>query len=173
MILIDAMETPLDEVLFASVAEACIRTGRLDVLSERTREYSEKGALHGLTAPTYGSMIKAYGQANDVDQVWVLWEEMSKRQVRPTSITLGCMVEALVLNHCCDQAWQLVQKLSAEESLRSLLNTVIYSTILKGFAMMNRSDRMMVLYEDMRKNGVACNTITYNTMLNAFAQCGD
>lgn len=173
MILIDAMETPLDEVLFASVAEACIRTGRLDVLSERTREYSEKGGLHGLTAPTYGSMIKAYGQAHDIDQVWVLWEEMSKRQVRPTSITLGCMVEALVMNHCCDQAWQLVQKLSADETHKGLLNTVIYSTILKGFAMAKRPDRLMALYDEMRARAIPCNTITYNTMLNAFAQCGD
>jgi len=173
MKLIECMDTPMDEVLFASVAEACIRTGRLDVLSERTRQYSEKGGLNGLTAPTYGSMIKAYGQAHDIDQVWILWEEMSKRQVRPTSITLGCMVEALVMNHCCDQAWQLVQKLSADEGLQALLNTVIYSTILKGFAMSKRPDRLMALYEDMRTQRIPCNTITYNTMLNAFAQCGD
>jgi len=172
MRLIESIEV-MDEVLFASVAEACIRTGRLDVLSERTRQYSEKGGLHGLTAPTYGSMIKAYGQAHDIDQVWILWEEMSKRQVRPTAITLGCMVEALVMNHCCDQAWQLVQKLAADESHKSLLNTVIYSTILKGFAMSKRPDRLMALYEEMRASGIPCNTITYNTMLNAFAQCGD
>merc|ERR1719240_1958092 len=83
------------------------------------------------------------------------------------------MVEALVMNHCCDQAWQLVQKLSADESLKALLNTVIYSTILKGFAMSKRPDRLMALYEDMRTRNIPCNTITYNTMLNAFAQCGD
>jgi len=171
--LIESMETPMDEVLFASVAEACIRTGRLDVLSERTRQYSEKGGLHGLTAPTYGSMIKAYGQAHDVEQVWVLWDEMSKRQVRPTSITLGCMVEALVMNDAADQAWQLVKKISEDELHRSLLNTVIYSTILKGFAMSKRSDRLMTLYDEMRSKGIPCNTITYNTMLNAFAQSGD
>lgn len=173
MKLIDIMETAMDEVLFASVAEACIRTGRLDVLSQRTRQYKENGALQGLTAPTYGSMIKAYGQAHDVDQVWLLWDEMAKRQVRPTSITLGCMVEALVMNHCCEQAWDLVQKISADECQKSLLNTVIYSTILKGFAMSKRLDRLMALYEEMRSSGIVCNTITYNTMLNAFAQCGD
>merc|ERR1719163_1465053 len=121
--LMDAMETGVDEVLFASMAEACIRTGRLDLLSERTRMWSKSGASLGLSAPTYGSMIKAYGQAHDIDQVWALWEEMGKREVRPTSITLGCMVEALVMNHCCDQAWQLVQKLSTDESHKSLLNT--------------------------------------------------
>jgi len=172
MKLIDSIEL-MDEVLFASVAEACIRTGHLDMLSERTRRYSEKGGLHGLTAPTYGSMIKAYGQARNVDQVWILWEEMTSRKVTPTAITLGCMVEALVMNHSYDQAWQLVQNFAADENLKPLLNTVIYSTILKGFAMSRRPDRLVALYEEMRESGIACNTITYNTMLNAFAQCGD
>jgi len=170
--LIDAMDTDVDEVLFASLAEACIRTGRLDLLSEKTRQSKQSGNLLGMSAPTYGSMIKAYGQAHDIDQVWVLWEEMSNRGVRPTSITLGCMVEALVMNRCADQAWVLVQKLWNDDAQKSLLNTVIYSTILKGFAMAKRPDRLMALYDEMRKREIACNTITYNTMLNAFAQCG-
>jgi pentatricopeptide repeat protein len=173
MDLIESMESPMDEVLFASVAEACIRTGRLDVLSKRMRKISETDGLRGLTAPTYGSMIKAYGQAHDVEQVWVLWNEMSKRQVRPTSITLGCMVEALVVNNCSDEAWSLVRKIADDKDDKALLNTVIYSTILKGFAMAKRSDRLMALYEEMRSKEIPCNTITYNTMLNAFAKCGD
>jgi len=167
--LMDSMNTAVDEVLFASMAEACIRTGRLDLLSERTRM---SGAGLGLSAPTYGSMIKAYGQAHDIDQVWALWAEMDSRGVRPTSITLGCMVEALVMNRCADQAWHLAQKLWNDDTQKSLLNTVIYSTILKGFAMAKRPDRLMALYEEMREREIACNTITYNTMLNAFAQCG-
>jgi len=173
MNMIESMTSPMDEVLFASLAEACIRTGRFDVLRERTRQCFEKGGLPGLTAPTYGSMIKAYGQARDVDQVWILWEEMMKRRVQPTPITVGCMVEALVMNQCCDQAWQLVQKLSSDENFKPLLNTVIYSTILKGFTMSKRTDSLMALYEEMLTIGIRCNTITYNTMLNAFAQSGD
>jgi len=160
----------MDEVLFASSVEACLRTGRLDLLSERTQQYARKGGMHGLTAPTYGSMIKAYGQAHDVDHVWAVWGDMINRQIRPTSITLGCMVEALVMNRCTDDAWQLVQKLWDDESQRALLNTVIYSTILKGFAMSKRPDKLMALYDEMRERGIPCNTITYNTMLNAFAQ---
>merc|ERR1719498_1780521 len=118
-------------------------------------------------------MIKAYGQAHDIDHVWALWEEMAKRDVRPTSITLGCMVEALVMNRCADQAWQLAQNLWNDESQRSLLNTVIYSTILKGFAMAKRPDRLMALYEEMRERDIACNTITYNTMVKGFCASGD
>mmetsp|Transcript_109733 Transcript_109733/g.189848 ORF Transcript_109733/g.189848 Transcript_109733/m.189848 type:complete len:719 (+) Transcript_109733:155-2311(+) len=172
MELCDSLEKPMDEVLFASIVEACIRIGRLDLLSERTRKYGRQGGLLKLTAPTYGSMIKAYGQAHDLERVWELWGEMTGREVKPTAITLGCMVEALVMNHCVNDAWRLVQKIRKDSSLKDLLNAVIYSTILKGFSICKQPDKVVDLYEEMQESNLECNTITYNTILNAYARCG-
>jgi len=170
--LIDRMDQPMDEVLFLSVVEACIRTGRLDLLSRQTEKFLEQGASSSLTAPTYGSMIKAYGHARDVKRVWHLWDQMLFHRVLPTSVTLGCMVEALVANGRTDEAWQLSQKMWGDEATQSLVNTVIYSSILKGFAHTKDNDKVMAVYEEMRGNGIQANTITFNTILNAFAQGG-
>ena len=71
-----------------------MRIGQLDLLSQKLQQYAAKGGLAGLTAPTYGSMIKAYGRARDIERGRELWAEMRRRNVRPTSITLGCMVPA-------------------------------------------------------------------------------
>merc|ERR1719311_665078 len=163
---------PMDEVLFSSVIEACIRARRLDLLSDMMRKYAKQGGLLALTAPTYGSMIKAYGQARDVERLWELWNEMLQREVKPTAITLGCMVDALVKNSCVEDAWQLVHKLLQDKQMCSLVNTVIYSTILKGFSMSKQSNKVFTVYSEMRKSGVQCNTISYNTMLDACARCG-
>merc|ERR1719213_698971 len=171
MELLGQTEEPMDEVLFSSVIEACIRTRRLDLLSDMMRKYAQQGGLLALTAPTYGSMIKSYGQAHDVERLWELWNEMSQREVKPTAITLGCMVDALVKNGCVDDAWQLVNTLLENEQLRSLVNTVIYSTILKGFAMSKQISKVFTVYSQMRTLGVQCNTISYNTMLDACARC--
>merc|ERR1719487_3123342 len=130
MELIDNMEERMDEVLFSSVIEACIRIGQLELLSSKMRKYASQGGLMALTAPTYGSMIKAYGRARDVERLWELWTEMRNRAVKPTAITMGCMVDALVMNNCVEDAWDLVQKVYADESERQSVNTVIYSTIL-------------------------------------------
>merc|ERR1740130_116176 len=170
--LIDAMEQPMDEVLFLSVVEACIRTGRLDLLSKQTEKFMKQGASATLTAPTYGSMIKAYGRARDVKRVWNLWDQMLFHSVQPTSVTLGCMVEALVANGYTTEAWQLVRKMWAGEGTQSLVNTVIYSSILKGFAYTKETDKVLALYEEMKANRIQANTITYNTIFNAFAQGG-
>merc|ERR1719395_126736 len=113
MELIDRMDEDMDEVLFASVIEACVRIGQLDLLSQKLQQYASKGGLAGLTAPTYGSMIKAYGRARDIERVRELWGEMRRRNVKPTSITLGCMVDALVTNAQPDEALTLVQEIAA------------------------------------------------------------
>merc|ERR1719409_2314223 len=96
-----------------------------------------------LSAPTYGSMIKAYGHARDVKRVWHLWDQMLFHQVQPTSVTLGCMVEALVANCRTGEAWQLVQKMWSAESTRPVVNTVIYSSILKGFSHSKENEKVM------------------------------
>ena len=86
---------PMDEVLFSSVIEACIRVGQLNLLSQKMRKYASQGGPVALTAPTYGSMINAYGQACDVERIWELWMEMLGREVQLTAITLGYLVDVL------------------------------------------------------------------------------
>jgi len=164
-------EKVMDEVLFSALAEACLRCGSLDLLWERTRFYCQDG-LPKIGAPICGSMIKAFGQARQVERVWLLWEMMAAREIMPTSMTLGCMVEALVMNDRAEDAWKLVQKIWEDEMQRPLVNTVIYSSILKGFTMSKQHDKVCALYHEMRDRGIQCNTITYNTLLNALARCG-
>jgi len=165
-------EEPMDEVLFSSVIEACIRIRRLDLLSIMMKRCAEHGGLPALTAPTYGSMIKAYGQAGNVERVWALWSEMKNRGVTPTAITFGCTVDALVKNGCVEDAWVLTHELLKDETRCQFVNTVIYSTILKGFAMSKQTQRIFAVHAEMRESNVQCNTITYNTMIDACARCG-
>merc|ERR1719399_119370 len=172
MDLVDHMEDPMDEVLFSSIIEACLRVGQLDLLSRQMQKYARQGGLIALSAPTYGSMIKAYGQAHDVERMWELWHEMEKRQVKPTAITIGCMIDALVKNRCVEDAWNLVHELMSDPVRKSLVNNVIYSTVLKGFAMTKQTERLFVVYAEIRDQGVQANTITYNTMIDACARCG-
>jgi len=77
-----------------------------------------------------------------------------------------------VRNQCVDDAWDLVQSISADKSRSDLVNNVIYSTVLKGFSITKQTERLFVVYAEMREQGVQANTVTYNTMLNACARCG-
>merc|ERR1719269_238577 len=172
MALIDNLQEDMDEVLFASVVEACVRVGQLDLLSSKLQQYASFGGLAGLTAPTYGSMIKAYGRARDIERVREPWGEMRAHHVTPTSITLGCMVDALVRNSLPDEAFDLVRGIRDESEYADILNTVIYSTLLKGFAQSRQPGRVQDVFEEMKQMGIACNTVSYNTILDANAMTG-
>jgi pentatricopeptide repeat protein len=170
--LIAAMQEPMDAVLFSAIADTCIRTGQLDVLCQQTARFSFQEGSLALTAPVYGSLIKSCGQLHNVRSVWSLWNDMIHRSVLPTAVTLGCMIEALVSNGCTVDAWHLVGEMWRDEATQPFVNTVTYSTIIKGFAHAKDVDKVVSVYEEMKRHGLQPNNITYNTMLNAFAQSG-
>jgi len=161
---------PVDAVLLCSLIEACIRVQQLDLLTGFMGRYRNKDNCVALPAPAYGSMIKAYGQVGDIVRVRGLWQDMEKEDVMPTSITLGCMIEALVANDCPDEALDLIHRQLECEERRGCINTISYSTVIKGFASKRRVDKVFEVYDEMRARGVPCNTITYNTLLDACAK---
>merc|ERR1719487_631299 len=173
MALIDNLHEDMDEVLFASVIEACVRVGQLDLLSSKLQQYAGLGGLAGLTAPTYGSMIKAYGRARDIERVRELWHEMRRRHVTPTSITLGCVIDALVNNGFPDEALSLVREIRDDETCKDILNTVIYSTMLDANARTGKMDRADELFREMVASGVSPDVITYSTLVKGHCQSGD
>jgi pentatricopeptide repeat protein len=171
LVLIDAMAEPMDEVLFMAVAEACVRINRLDMLTKQLERFRRQ-ATQGLSAETYGSLIKAYGRTRDTKRVWELWGEMMGGAPQLTSVTLGCMIEALVANGQSKEAWKLVKDMLSDPSTQTLVNTVICSSILKGFAYSKDAEKVMTIYKEMQARNIQPNKITFNTILNAFAQCG-
>uniref|UniRef100_A0A7S1SFE5 Pentacotripeptide-repeat region of PRORP domain-containing protein n=1 Tax=Alexandrium catenella TaxID=2925 RepID=A0A7S1SFE5_ALECA len=169
MKLVEAVEDSVDEVLLTSMLEACLRTRQLEMVSRILEGNLQKGHGTPLSSPMYGSMIKSFGQARDVPRVWALWHDMAARKVQASAITLGCMMEALVSNGHAEDAWQLLRETWEDEGQRHLVNTVTYTTLIKGFA--KQPDKVLAMYEEMKARGIQCNTITYNTLLNACAQC--
>merc|ERR1719456_336419 len=116
-------------------------------------------------------MIKAYGRARDIERVRELWAEMRRRNVRPTSITLGCMVDALVCNSQPEEALRLVEEVRDDESMRDILNTVIYSTLLKGYCMDGDIDKGFAVLKDMTSRGKhEPDEILYNSLLDGCAK---
>merc|ERR1719183_715232 len=138
-------------------------------------------------------MIKAYGQARDVGRVWAIWRDMRGRGVNPTAITVGCTVNALVKSGEVEEALKLVQDLMKDESLKQHVNTVIYSTILKGFVLSKQPqqvfavhstmidacarhgimDKVPPLLEEMKAGCVEPDIITYSTIVKGYCQSGD
>jgi pentatricopeptide repeat protein len=172
MTLVAEIGGPVDDVLLSSVVEGCVRLRRMDLLSTVMARFQGAGSALKLTATSYGSLIKAYGQAGEVARVRELWQQMSEREVKATSVTLGCMVDALVTNGCVEDAWDLVNKVHNDEEMSALVNTVIYSTMLKGFSQARNLKSVFRVVAEMTDREIPFNVISYNTTIDACARCG-
>jgi pentatricopeptide repeat protein len=172
MDVLNSMEEQMDEVLLSSVVEACMRVGKTDLLAKKLNEFQGTAKIAVNGAHTFGSLIKAYGHARDVDGVWRCWMEMRSRHIKPSSITLGCMVEAVVSNGDTEGAYDLVQQIQDDEQCRHSLNSVIYCSVLKGFTREKKLDRVRAIYEEMRKRSIDMSVVMFNTIIDCCARVG-
>jgi len=65
-----------------------------------------------------------------------------------------------------------VTEMMADDKQFDCINTVIYSTVLKGFAHAWKLERCFDVLAEMKNHRIQCNTITYNTLLDACTKCG-
>lgn len=168
--LFDSLELDIckDEILLNGVIDCCIRHSefrRLRELLDAVQMSALRPAVH-----TYGCLIRAHSTLRQPDRCWQLWESMTKgRGLVPTSIVLGCMIDALVCNGEIQQAEVFFYEWRAKVPF----NSVMYSTLIKGFATSHMADRAMSMLREMRHDGVGMSTAVYNTVLDAQARVGD
>jgi pentatricopeptide repeat protein len=172
MDLINTMDEPMDEVLLSSVVEACVRIGKPDLLESQLKKLQGNSSIAISGSHTYGSLIKAYGHARDIDGIWRCWKEMRSRHIKPTSITLGCMIEAIVSNGDTEGAYDLIHQMQDDEHCRGSLNSVIYCSVLKGFTREKKMDRALAVYGEINSRNIELSIIMYNTLIDACARCG-
>merc|ERR1719399_1359533 len=173
MDLINVMEEPMDEILLSSVVEACVRVGKPDLLTKTLASVQgQKNSISVSGAHTFGSLIKAYGHVKDIDGAWRCWKEMRSRHIRPGSITIGCMVEAVASNGDPEGAYDLILELQEDAQARSELNAVVYCSVLKAFARDKKMDRVWYIFKEMKQHGVVPLITTYNAMCDACARNG-
>mmetsp|Transcript_56626 Transcript_56626/g.103628 ORF Transcript_56626/g.103628 Transcript_56626/m.103628 type:complete len:680 (-) Transcript_56626:81-2120(-) len=170
--LLDDIDGEMDEVLFSCLVEACLCTGRPDLLEPHLKQRTIK-RVQVKSSHTFGSIIRAYGSLKDIKGVWDTWREMRTRHVMPTSITLGCMVEALTTNGDVEAGYEFVRDMSKDEICSQQINAVIYGSVLKGFAQQKQFDRVWSVYQEMLDLKLQFSIVTFNTLVDACARSRD
>jgi pentatricopeptide repeat protein len=156
-----------DEVLLNAVLESCIKHRQLDRLASVVKSFHNstlKPSIH-----TYGSMIKACSTLKHMDKCWELWQDMLDRALVPNDIVLGCMLDANVCNGLVNDAVKLFNEWKA----RIPPNTVMYSTLIKGFANSRQAGEALKLFNEMRELKLKMNTVVYNSLIDAQARIGN
>lgn len=156
-----------DEVLLNTVLETCIRHREFRRLSDIVDAVSKSQVQP--SAHTYGSLIKACSTLKRLDGCWTFWNSMAEqRALQPNDIVLGCMLDALVTNGHIDDAVSLFGKWKNKVEP----NTVMYSTLIKGFANTRQAARALDLWREMKALKLTMNTVAYNALIDSQARVG-
>lgn len=172
MAVVDSMEDSMDDVLISSTVEACVRADRCDLMAKVLKKLGTIQNLKLGSATTYGSVIRAYGVLGDVKSAWSVWKRMSANGIAPTSITLGCMVEAFVGNGDIVAGHNLIRTIAEDAATRHLVNAVIYCSILKGFSHVKDFNNTWDVYKEILTQGLSPTVSVFNALLDACARCG-
>lgn len=170
--IVDSLEEKVDEVLMSSVIEACVRIGKAPLIQERLALMQAPGAPAPSTATACGTLIKAYGYVSDIEGAWRVWNDMRAKGLCLSSITIGCMVEAMVSNGDVDGGHELIMSLLRDEGSRDQINSVIFGSVLKGYSHAKRIDTMWSVFQEMTSHGIQPSAITYNLLVDACARNG-
>jgi len=164
---IEMQPADVDAVLFNALLDTCCRLKDLDRLESTARRMRE---LNVQASPvTLGILVKAYGQAGDLQMVLKVWEDMHIQREQANAVTYGCMIDA------CVKCGSLAKSVEIFEGMRVTgkhRNTILYTTLIKGYGLEKDLEKAIELFREMPKEGVPYNTITYNSIIDACVKCG-
>lgn len=155
------------EVLLNTVLETCTRHRHSERLERIVADFT-KSKIHP-SVHTYGSLIKACSALKRLDKCELLWHMMvSECAMEPNGIVLGCMLDAYVCNDKVEEAVELLNKWKTIVAP----HTVMYSTVIKGFANSRQPARALAMWRELCGLALPLNTVVYNAIIDSQARVG-
>jgi pentatricopeptide repeat protein len=169
--LIDRAKVVPDEVLVNSLLDACVRLRNGPLLTRVLQQFRATGVVPSLHA--YATLIKAYGHARQIDQVWALWQEVTaERGIAPNEEVFSCMADACVSNGDLAGAVRVLRDVK-QSGLHGSGSHNIFSGLIRACLQRKDLAHAMELYEEMAKNDIPCSLTSFNILIDALARAGD
>jgi len=168
--LVDRAKVVPDEVLVNSLLDACVRLRNGPLLTQVLQQFRATGVVPSLHA--YATLIKAYGHARQLDQVWALWQELTvERGITPNEEVLTCMADACAANGDLSGAVRVLRDVK-HAGLGSGGHQV-FCGLIRACLQRKELNHAMELYEEMDKNDITCTLTSFNMLIDALARASD
>jgi pentatricopeptide repeat protein len=165
---VEQQKDDVDEIVFNSLLNVLGHVGDMLKLQHTLNRMTEYNVPP--SAVTYGTVVKAYGRARDIDAVLKVWQDMRNRCLGVNPVTCGCVLDACVKCGHLDKAMAIFQEMRLQGLHK---NTVLYATLIKGLAKVRDLMGALHLYQEMRTEGVPCNLVTFNSLMDVCVRCGN
>eukprot|EP00928_Gymnodinium_smaydae_P048165 TRINITY_DN32196_c0_g1_i1.p1 TRINITY_DN32196_c0_g1~~TRINITY_DN32196_c0_g1_i1.p1 ORF type:complete len:627 (-),score=135.11 TRINITY_DN32196_c0_g1_i1:82-1962(-) len=119
----------------------------------------------------YNTLMKCYAQAGETTQVFKLYATLRKRNIIPSEVTFGILLDA------CNESGDVRNAKAVFAEIREIgvrLNIIHYTTLMKVFSKAGHLDKAGELLEEMtRSPETKPDLVTYSTIVKAHADRGN
>lgn len=98
---------------------------------------------------------------------------MKEKDLKPNSITYGCLIDACVKNSLISEAMTVYNEMIGKGQKP---NTIIFTTLIKGFAKVNNLQMALSIFSEMKESldqKSLPNNVTYNSLIDCCIRCRD
>ncbi|KAF4686044.1 hypothetical protein FOZ60_005742 [Perkinsus olseni] len=182
-----------DNVTCNTVLSVCVKNQQLAIAEAMLHELSKPLDEDGTCVAdvvTYNTVMKGYARLGGLARCDHLMSLMETQEIAPTAVTYGILLDCCINANDMPRAQRVFQEIrqhqtaevggedgsavgSSEQGRKGLgLNTVMYTTLIKGHAKAGDVDAAMSVYEEMKISGVAPDLITFSILIKSNCDSG-
>jgi len=128
-----------DEILFNCLIDACVKFNNLGRAEDAYKQMLYLGVIP--SPVTFGILIKVYGNNGMLEKAFNIFETcIKKRGVIPNDVTYGCLMDACIKSNNISALIKVYEQMKRDNVK---LNTILYTTLIKGFSRVKRLDKAL------------------------------
>jgi pentatricopeptide repeat protein len=165
----EKQDIKIDEVLFNSVIDLCIKNNNVEKAQKIFDEMKER--LVNPSIITYSIMIKGYGNEKNLEKCYQLYQELLSIKIMPNEVIFGCLMNCAVK---CSNIELMIEIYEKMKFLNMKLNSIIYTTLIKGFSKMKKYEESYTIYDSItNEEKEKSNIILFNAIIDVCAESGN
>jgi len=165
-----AGQKEIERVVYNTALAICVSAQRLDEALNLLEVMEQTPGLTDVI--TYNTLAKGYAKDGQLDVCLELQDRIRKNNLEPSQVTYGIVLDCCINQNQMEKA-QEIFKTMLEEGCA--MNTVLYTTMIKGFTRAERVEDAMKIYEQMCRDtsgNVSPDVITYSILVKANCDAG-
>ncbi|KAF4696620.1 hypothetical protein FOZ60_016628 [Perkinsus olseni] len=175
-----------DVITCNTLISNCVNARQMETAETILRELMKAGddAGHSVAdVVSFNTVMKGYSRQGDVAKCDELMSILKAKEIQPTVVTYGILLDCCINANDMGRAQKVFQEMRLAQSSdkndqaspdkRHLgLNTVMYTTLIKGYAKEGNVDAAMDVFTEMRKAEVVPDLITFSILIKSNCDAG-
>jgi pentatricopeptide repeat protein len=158
----------IDNVMYNAALSIFVQAQQLELAETLLDDMEQQeGAADVIT---YNTMMKGYARAGLVTKCTSLHRRMTEQGVQPSEVSFGILLDACINGSAIDTAAKLFNEMV---EAGCPVNTVLLTTLIKGFTKANRVEEAMCTYRRMlQTRNAQPDLVTFSILITANCDAG-